>query len=610
MTAPPPAFDLSPERMESLGIRHALDPNPFLELPTEEDLLDLCGNIDELVEFLRPRHLAIHRQLHDPLFNGYEPVSWARARQQLAELRQQNPHGVIWLVVQGGWRSSKSEFAAKICLEVLTRASGRRMWAMQQTEQASRERQHSYLYRYIPARWRPAKGKTSGRKSNTHINYADGPGFSGEYFILPNGGDCRFKYYASAIESLQGAELDVAWLDELAPMEHVENVEGRLGTRNGFGILTFTPINGYSATVGAFLSNARTVLSTDADLLPQYGKDHEFLGFEKVPLVVHCTNRLRRVVYFHTSENFYGGAETIRKTLEQKTRSEKLIKFYGVAERRTGSVFTNWNDEINIMGEAGVQSVLANAAAYTWYHVYDPAGARNPYMQWWAVSALGQCILMREWPQEGDYIPTVGSEKGVWALTGDTDDGTRGPGQTNFGLGTRGISREVERIERELAAKIPPPRSGPRIERIVPRERWMDSRAASAPNQTSGRSVTLIEIYEELKPEEDGTERKLLFEKASGRQANADGENWMQVIQDMLVVNEMTTAPGMIVACHCTNFIFSMKTWTGNDGGEGACKDPIDAGKYFALGEHPYVDPKPPHPADGDEWTGYGRRRQ
>jgi len=611
MSAPPPFFDLSKARMEALGIAHAMDPNPFMELPTEEDIADACSTLDEVVEFLRPRHLFIEKQLTDPLFNGYEPVSWARARQQLAELRDAFRFGVIWLIVMGGWRSSKSEFCAKVCMETLTKQRGRRMWAMQQTEQASRERQHSYLYRYIPKAWRPARGASSSRKSNTHINYTDGAGFSGEYFILPNGGDCRFKYYASAIESLQGAELDCAWLDELAPPDHVDNVEGRLLTRNGFGLLSFTAIEGYSSLVSMIMSRARTVLSTDAELLPQYGADNELLGFEKVPLVAICANPMRRVTWFHPHENFYGGSETTRATLKPRGREDILKLYYGVAEKRTGAMFTCWKDEVNIMGEAGVRSVLENWRSYTWYHIYDPAGARNPYQLWAAVSAMGQIIVMREWPQENDYIPTVGRDKGVWAMDGDSDDGIRGPAQTNYGLGNEQISEEVRRVECGLANMDAtcPPIPGKDAARIAVRDRQMDSRAASAPNQTSGRTLTLINIFEDLEPDADGTPRALDFSKASGRQKSVDGDNWQQLIQTSLVVNPQTKAPGLIVAHHCTNLIYAMRSWTGNDGQKGACRDPIDALKYLLLGEPEYIAPAEPHDEPENQWTGYGQRR-
>ena len=601
-------LELTPELLAQCGIPHGLDPNPWLECPTSEQLLEVCGSIDEVVEVLRPRHEMIRKQLEDPLFNGYEPVSWARARRQLEELRVAHPHGVVWLTVMGGWRSSKSEFAAKMCMEVLTKRPGRRMWAMQQTEQAARERQHSYLYRYIPKAWRPAKGQGTRRKGNTHISFSDGTGFSGEYFVLPNGGDCRFKYYASAIESLQGAELDVAWLDELAPLDHVENVEGRLATRNGFGLLTFTPLEGYSPTVASMLDRARTVVETDADLLPIYGADNELLGFEKVPLVMVCANPLRRVVYFHTSENFYGGAATLRETLKHKSRGEKLIKFYGVAEKTTGAKFTNFSDSVNILPHEGIERVKAAAQSYTWYQVYDPAGARNPFMLWAAVSAMGQVIVMREWPQPDDYIPGVGREKGVWAVSGDADDGARGPAQANFGLGNDDYSREMQRIEEELAEKCPELLHDGKRPRILVRERMMDSRAAAAPNQTSGRSVTLVEIFEELKPDPDGTDRRIYFEKASGRQSNADGDNWESVIQSALVPDKQTGAPRLIIAECCQNLIFSLKNWTGLDGQKGACRDPIDALKYLLLHDLDYVPPTPKPRRSSSDWAGYGRR--
>ena len=99
--------------------------------------------------------------------------------------------------------------------------------------------------------------------------------------------------------------------------------------------------------------------------------------------------------------------------------------------------------ETNVLGPDGLAAVLSAAGDYTGYHIMDPAGtgaARNPFMQWWAVSKMGQKICVREWPQPGDYIPGVGAEKGVWAESGGSADGKRGPGQEWFGLGLEDLA--------------------------------------------------------------------------------------------------------------------------------------------------------------------------
>ena len=51
-----------------------------------------------------------------------------------------------------------------------------------------------------------------------------------------------------------------------------------------------------------------------------------------------------------------------------------------------------------------------------------------------------------------------------------------------------------------------------------------------------------------------------------------------------------TNQPGMLVSEECGNTIYSLETYTGEDGQKGACKDPIDLLCYEALEGCAWVD--------------------
>ena len=623
MTESPPVFDLTPQVLEALGIPHAMDPHPSWETPEPELLPLICTSMAEVREYLRPRHEHIARQLHDPLRYGWESAGFARCRAELKRMRERVPRGVLQLLIQGGNRPGKSEFCAKFVMETLVGRKDRSAWCFQQSEKISRETQQKYMKRYLPPEWRPA-GESKGLKRGgiTNVRYTAVGGFSNNTCSLPNGSSFDFKFYESDKNTLQGSAQDVVWFDELAPPDWVDDCRFRLVDRNGIMLVSFTAIDGYTDTVAMFLDGAVVVEEMEAELLPMRGPDGGIIGYEEVPLLMSCREPHKSVVYMPTQENpVYGSYDVMAQTLATAPREEILCRAYGVAVKAHGVVFTNFDDTVHVLQEAGLQRILEQAHLMTWDHIYDPAGARNPFMQWWAVTPLGQRILVREWPQPGDYIPGVGAEKGVWAVSGQQSaeggkeggrDGARGPAQKPFGFGPADMSREIRRVERELAAHIVMEDGREAPKRIPIHRRMMDSRAASAPNATSEGSITLVEIFADLgeDPLEPGEQLALDFDKASGRQSSADGDNWQAVIQMELAVPKEDDPrragfiPPVMVAHCCRNTIFSLKTWTGLDGQRGACRDPIDCWKYEALSEPEYVAPVPPR-RSGRTWGGY-----
>jgi phage terminase large subunit-like protein len=65
------------------------------------------------------------------------------------------------------------------------------------------------------------------------------------------------KSYDQRRESFQGTEQDVIWLDEEPPLDIYTECLMRTMTNNGMIMLTFTPLQGMSAVVLAFLKGGR-----------------------------------------------------------------------------------------------------------------------------------------------------------------------------------------------------------------------------------------------------------------------------------------------------------------------------------------------------------------
>lgn len=246
------------------------EPHPLLPLPTpEEESLLPAEVMEELLAF---RRNEIIKERLDPFHNGYEPEIWIRTRDFIASLRETLPDGtpaagVIQALILGGNRASKTHFAAKEVMKLLVGKANARVWCLQSTQAASRADQQGLVFAQIPAEWRPTSGK-SRRGPTEKINWSQAGGFTEDTFVLPNGSQCWFKFYGANVGSLEGAELDMAWADELIPPDWIEALRFRLITRNGLLLVTFTPVEGYSSTVKEFLDGASTVAEEDAELLP------------------------------------------------------------------------------------------------------------------------------------------------------------------------------------------------------------------------------------------------------------------------------------------------------------------------------------------------------
>ncbi len=610
----------------------------------------------ELVDFLNDREEAIKRMKEDPLNWGWEPAMWKildalcgfpwadptidaivaepdlakkkSMREQKAWclkvrralLKQDTPIRV--LLLNGGNRGSKTEWAASRVMKILLWKVGAKAWCFQQDADMSVEYQQMALYRYLPAELKTEKGI---RRNPTYIAYKPQTGFAEQRFTLPNSSNCSLRNYQQAFEKIQGGELDVAWCDELVPATWVKELKARVATRGGWLIVTFTPVSGYTPTVKMFLDNAQKTVESTAFVLPEDGGKPELelaiqgedamawidgrpaqpavpagRKFAKVPRVMRMVaDPSHAIVFFHSFDNPFGNPRNLYDLYKNDTSMGQKMRFYGVATKAMTGQFPKFNPLVHVVPTAAIPK------RGTRLQIVDPCSGRNWAMGWAIVdrAPIGKrFFIYREWPCPGKYVPGIG-DMGPWAEPGDKLDGDRGPAQRPLGWGIERYRNEIWRLEgRKVDENAVPIEALPTkfdkwdFEDPVPEmrrrrrrpdegediaERIMDCRYGNTPTQTRAGETTLIEECGTVGFEPD-------FDPAPGAQSNDDRVHWVQMINNLLDYDEekpisTLNSPRLFVSEECANTIFALQNWTNADGLHGACMDFVALLKYLVL---------------------------
>jgi phage terminase large subunit-like protein len=630
--------------------------HPVAPLPGEAWLR--ARSLGELLDYLNEREATIHAMQADPFRHGYEPVAWRvldalmgfpwadpgeaevrrerdpakRAELEAARawclavrralLKQDEPLRV--LLLNGGNRAGKSEWASSRVIRILMHRDGRRAWAFHQDEAMSVEYQQPLLFKYLPAELRTEKGI---RRNPTYIAFKQQTGFSEGRFVLPNRSDCSCRNYQQDVEKIQGGELDVIWCDELVPASWVRELKARVATRGGWLLITFTPVKGYTPTVKMFLDAAQVTREAVAFALPadggpalpelalrgddarawaeagRSGQPVVPVGrrFERVPRAMRLPGDRKSGVFFlHCWDNPFGNPRELFEMHAGEPAEYRKMKFYGVATKAHRGQFPTFNPAVHVVPPSAIPK------EGTRFMVCDPCSGRNWAMLWALVdrSPVGLRVwLYREWPCPGVYVPGVG-DMGEWAVPGEKVDGERGPAQSPLGWGHERYRQEVFRLEGR--AKWDEPAAAhndddfvfDERDRPAPRAvaqgrrrrashaggeeiytRIMDSRYGATPRQTREGQTTLLEECEKLDFQPD-------FVPASGR----DIEEGTYLINNFLQYDperpiSSLNAPRFYVSEECRNLIFALSNWTGADGQHGACKDFVDLIRYLLLHE-------------------------
>ncbi len=586
--------------------------------------------VPQAAAMLEGRQRAIRLEEEDPFRHGYEPPFWAAVDWAVCELvcRPGNENAVLEILIQGGNRAGKTDYAAKRFIETLVLNDRWLCWAFHADQAASRSVQQRRSWHYLPPEHKPATGKL--RKGvRQRMNYNQESGFTENMFSLSNGSASHYKFYSAEVKALEGDEPDFCWSDEEIPEEWVEAIGVRLITKagkrqpflaalraelakrqkdaghvlprllraqmwRGCHLITFTPISGLTPTVRRFTKGATPLVTVPAELLPIRDAAGAVLGHEHVPRVARCAQPTRLAVYFHTYDNLHGGNYPgMKAACQGKTASWIKIRVYGVTDAAKDGRFPQFSREIHVRPKGALPK------DGTWYHVVDPCNGRNWFMIWALVSPLGQVLVAREWPQPDDYVEGIGV-MGEWAVpsVGKRLDGDRGPAQASLGWGIKRYCQEIERIERELyRAQHGPGKEG----KIEPFVRIIDSRAGNTPTLAASETLTLIDL---LADEHLDFEPAGMLVAAEGQSRRNTINEGIDLLNDWLAYDAAAVvtlpdgtkrpdplkAPTLYLSESCGNCINALETWTGLDGPDGACKDPIDVLRYLRISDPQYFD--------------------
>ena len=286
-------------------------PHPVLIVPSKARMQEFADRgeegLDELARALEQREQLISLEKEDPYRYGFEPDNWKDAD----ELWK----GASELLIQGGNRAGKSEFAARRIVQMMTAKKGAKVWVLGMTAQSSIRDQQQLVYKYIPTEWKNIK---KGRVQN--VSFSQKNGFTENTFVLPNGSQCWFMNYSQEMRVIEGGEVDMIWCDELVPLPWIETLRFRVVTRatshelSGRLLITFTPVDGHTPTVKEYLSGYRVLETRPSPLLPDT-VNVPGCPAGTMPYTAQCRRPAARLMWFFTDMNPYNPYEEMTKTL-------------------------------------------------------------------------------------------------------------------------------------------------------------------------------------------------------------------------------------------------------------------------------------------------------
>lgn len=526
-------------------------PHPVLVAPSQEQIIELAKKVgpEKVAEILSLREDKILAEKLDPYRHGFDLPHWKEAD----ELLKANTE----ILVLGGNRASKTEWAAKRVVQALTNIKDARVWCLHTTNQSSIQMQQNVVYKYLPSEFKDLK-----KNKIQNVQYTQKNGFSDNTFILPNKAQCFFMNYAQKRDVIEGGEVDLIWCDELVPLDWIETLRYRIVTRGGKLIITFTPITGYSPVVKEYVQGSKVIETKPSSLLPD---NVNVLGCPKgtMPYKAKSYARNAAVMWFHSELNPYSSWQNLSKQLAGKKSHEIKIRAYGWADNVAGNQFPRFNPEINVISNDKIPKEGTN------YMVCDPAGARNWFMIWARVTADNKIYIYREWPDDSE---------GEWATPSAEPDGKMGTAQrSNAGRSLAEYKELILSLEK-----------GDKIF-----ERYIDPRAGGSKAITEDGGVTLIEML-------DSGEEPMHFTPSAG----------VKIDQGVALINDgfsydqtqplsKENSPTLYISESCQNLIYCVSEWTGRDGDKGATKDPVDCLRYLMVMEPIYAEKEVMRPYGG-----------
>ena len=534
-------------------------PHPYLPAIPDDRIESLAKErgIDFVVELIEKRENAIKLGEIDPLRCGFELDCWKDARRLLVDADE--------LLILGGNRSGKTEFACKLAVETLCNIENAVVWCFHSSLATSIELQQPIIRKYLPPEWRDI-GKKGSR---VNVNWTDKGGFTEQCFVLPNGSRCRFLNYTQNITVLEGGECDMILCDELVPIDWIETLRFRIVTRSGKLIISFTPVRGYSPTVKDYVAGAKILEDRPAELLNPDAVHVNGCSKGNMPYILQPFRKSARVICFHSHYNPFGGYKQIVKMLQGKPSTDIKIRAYGWAEKLEGNVFNKFDDRVHVVRD----DVIPDKG--TRYVSCDPAGNKNWFIKWYILDDLGRVFLYREFPDRKNY--------GEWALPSEKADGKAGPAQTlDMGKSIVAYKKIILEAEGWTYDEETKTWDDSKAEKIY--ERLIDPRMGGAAVPSAEEGTSIISLLEDEQRDKDGnvTGPSLVFIPAPGGQI----EEGLQLINDYLDYDNdkpvtALNSPRFFISENCEQTIYAMQEYTGRDGLKGALKDVVDCDRYL-----------------------------
>jgi len=498
---------------------------------------------ENILAYWERREEAIKLEKDDPYRHGFELDTWKRADDQLKSHQE--------ILVMGGNRAGKSEWAAKRVVQCLVENPGTIIWCLTETSANSIQFQQKLIFKYIPKEF-----KGLGRGKVGYLIYSLRNGFTAGKFTLPNRSECIFRNWSQDISTIEGGEIGAPqtpdnqthnigfWADELCPMPWVETLRYRTVTRNSKGIISFTAVDGWNSVVKSMLTGAKTVESAKADLLDG----------EEVPLVQQPLRKASSVVYFHTEANPFGGWSAMKTQLEGEKRETILCRAYGVPVKASKTVFPAFSDK-NVVQAKDIP-VLEEGADANWVLSIDPAGAKPWTMVLFGIDPHGVAWAVKEFPDFDTWGGWIDLTKGDKVSAGEA-------AQPN-GFGLKDYAEIIRQMEGDRY-----------VERII------DPRLGAASYQKSEGSSNIID---------DLADEDLSVVPAEG----LDIETGLQAINNLLAWDRsremgLDNHPKLMISDECQNLVACMQEYQVGDLKHPA-KDYVDCVRMFAVGNFEYFD--------------------
>lgn len=565
-----------------------LKADPVLPLPTREQVWVAAksNKLPELEQALRNRAEAIALRSSDPLRYGYEPPTFKQARDLVAEFDE--------LLLQGGNREGKTNFAAKFCVETLVSEPGAIVAFFHSSETSSRNQQQPVVFSFLPPEWRAIAQKATraaNKKADTYLSYSKGTGFTGNQFILPNGSMGLFFNYKQDVGVMEGYAFRLVWFDELVPPAFLEALAFRLDPSVRLVVLTtFTPVRGYTQVVANYIAGGRVVKTLPAGLLAADKVHVPGCPPGHMPYVMQGRRPKSAVLFFHNGSNPFGAAKKVREKLVGATAQTIMIRAYGWASKQIAGVFAKFTPEAHVVKRARWAELAKGAG--TRYCVTDPRPGANWFIKWYFVTPEGATIVYREWPDKARF--------GEWALPPtDGTDGRLGrtwrTGPAMYDGAGRGIIAYKELILKAEGWRWDEEKGAwddtgaEKIER-----RLIDPRMGGAEIPSVEEGTSLIAMMDEEQRNGRGqvVGPSMMWEPAPGGDVGAGVEmiaNKMDYDEGRAV--DALNAPAWFVVEDCEQSILAYQEYTNAGGEKDALKDILDCDRYFVTDDCDYVAP-------------------